>query len=31
MTTRRLVYWWFRIVISGHFLEKFLVRRAGPT
>src|SRR4051794_5000043 len=31
MTTRRLVYWWFRIVISGRFLEKFLVRRAGPT
>src|SRR4051794_21692574 len=31
MRTRRLVYWWFRIVISGRFLEKFLVRRAGPT
>ena len=30
MRTRRLVYWWFRIVISGRFLEKFLVRRAGP-
>jgi hypothetical protein len=24
MTTRRMAYWWFRFVISGRFLEKFL-------
>jgi hypothetical protein len=22
--TRRMAYWWFRIVVSGRFLEKFL-------
>jgi hypothetical protein len=24
MTTRRMAYWWFRFVVSGRFLEKFL-------
>ena len=24
MKTRRLIYWWFRFVVSGRFLEKFL-------
>jgi hypothetical protein len=24
MKTRRMAYWWFRFVISGRFLEKFL-------
>jgi hypothetical protein len=24
MNMRRMAYWWFRIVISGRFLEKFL-------
>jgi len=24
MKTRRLAYWWFRLVASGRFLEKFL-------
>ncbi len=23
MKTRRMVYWWFRFVISGRFFEKF--------
>ncbi|HXN68518.1 MAG TPA: hypothetical protein VN926_12810 [Bradyrhizobium sp.] len=32
MKTRRMAYWWFRFVISGRFLEKFLnVRRARQT
>jgi hypothetical protein len=22
--TRRMAYWWFRFVVSGRFLEKFL-------
>jgi hypothetical protein len=24
MTTRRLAYWWFRLVVSGRFLANFL-------
>ena len=29
MNTRRMAYWWFRFVVSGRFLEKFLnLRRA---
>jgi hypothetical protein len=24
MTTRRMAYWWFRFVVSGRFLAKFL-------
>jgi len=24
MTTRRLIYWWFRCVMSGRFLDRFL-------
>jgi hypothetical protein len=24
MTTRRLIYWWFRFVLSGRFLDRFL-------
>jgi len=24
MTTRRLAYWWFRLVVSGRFLTNFL-------
>ena len=29
MTTRRMTYWWFRFVVSGRFLEKFLNLRTG--
>jgi hypothetical protein len=24
MKTRRMAFWWFRFVVSGRFLEKFL-------
>jgi hypothetical protein len=24
MTTRRLAYWWFKLVLSGRFLANFL-------
>ncbi|MFK4511477.1 hypothetical protein LPJ38_05545 [Bradyrhizobium daqingense] len=24
MTTRRVMYWWFRFVLSGRFLDRFL-------
>lgn len=24
MTTRRMIYWWFRFVMSGRFLDRFL-------
>ncbi len=24
MKARRMAYWWFRFVVSGRFLEKFL-------
>jgi hypothetical protein len=24
MTTRRILYWWFRFVLSGRFLDRFL-------
>src|ERR1700722_96475 len=27
MTTRRMVYWWFRFVVSGRFIETFLNSR----
>jgi len=27
MSTRRMAYWWFRFVVSGRFLEKFLKLR----
>jgi hypothetical protein len=27
MKTRRMAYWWFRFVVSGRFLEKFLNTR----
>jgi hypothetical protein len=29
MTMRRKVYWWFRFVLSGRFLETFLNLRPG--
>lgn len=29
MKTRRMAYWWFRFVISGRFLEKFLNLRSA--
>jgi hypothetical protein len=29
MKTRRMAYWWFRFVISGRFLEKFLNPRSA--
>ena len=29
MSTRRKVYWWFRFVLSGRFLETFLNMRPG--
>jgi hypothetical protein len=28
MSTRRKIYWWFRFVVSGRFLETFLNLRA---
>jgi len=32
MKTRRMAYWWFRFVVSGRFLEKFMkLPRAGRT
>jgi hypothetical protein len=27
MNTRRMAYWWFRFVVSGRFLDKFLNSR----
>ena len=24
MTTRRVMFWWFRFVLSGRFLDRFL-------
>jgi len=31
MKARRMAYWWFRFVVSGRFLEKFLkLRRPWP-
>jgi hypothetical protein len=27
MKARRMAYWWFRLVVSGRFLEKFLKLR----
>jgi hypothetical protein len=24
MTTRRMIYWWFRFVVSGRWFETFL-------
>jgi hypothetical protein len=31
MKTRRMVYWWFRFVVSGRFIETFFnLRRAKP-
>jgi hypothetical protein len=27
MKARRMAYWWFRFVVSGRFLEKFLQLR----
>jgi hypothetical protein len=30
MSRRRMIYWWFRLVLSGRFLERFLtVQRVG--
>jgi hypothetical protein len=30
MKTRRMAYWWFKFVVSGRFIEKFLnSRRTG--
>jgi hypothetical protein len=29
MKTRRIAYWWFRLVASGRFLEKFLRLRGS--
>jgi hypothetical protein len=25
MNMRRMTYWWFMLVVSGRFLEKFLI------
>ncbi|MDH6262864.1 hypothetical protein M2427_006814 [Bradyrhizobium sp. BR13661] len=30
MTTRRLIYWWFWIVMSGRFLDRFLYMPNAP-
>jgi hypothetical protein len=30
MTTRRLIYWWFRFVMSGRFLDRFLCLPHAP-
>jgi len=30
MKTRRMAYWWFRFVVSGRFLEKFMNLRGLP-
>jgi len=31
MNTRRMMYWWFRFVVSGRFIETFFnLRRAKP-
>jgi len=30
MTTRRLMYWWFRVVMSGRFLDRFLCLPRAP-
>jgi hypothetical protein len=30
MNTRRMAFWWFRFVVSGRFLEKFLNLRRAP-
>jgi hypothetical protein len=30
MTTRRLIYWWFWIVMSGRFLDRFLCMPNAP-
>ena len=27
MKARRMAYWWFKFVVSGRFLEKFLKLR----
>jgi hypothetical protein len=27
MKARRMAYWWFRFVLSGRFLEKFIKLR----
>jgi len=27
MSMRRMIYWWLRFVMSGRFLEKFLIAR----
>lgn len=30
MTTRRVMFWWFRFVLSGRFLDRFLSRPRMP-
>jgi hypothetical protein len=30
MTTRRLIFWWFRFVLSGRFLDRFLSLPRAP-
>jgi hypothetical protein len=30
MTTRRMIYWWFRFVLSGRFLDRFLSLPRAP-
>jgi len=30
MTTRRMMYWWFRFVLSGRFLDRFLSLPRAP-
>jgi hypothetical protein len=30
MTTRRLLAWWFRFVLSGRFLDRFLCLPREP-
>jgi hypothetical protein len=30
MTTRRKFYWWFRFVLSGRFLDRFLSLPRAP-
>jgi hypothetical protein len=30
MTTRRVMFWWFRFVLSGRFLDRFLSLPRAP-
>jgi hypothetical protein len=30
MTTRRIIVWWFKVVVSGRFLDRFLYLPRAP-